>query len=116
MTFNLATFFLNRTATTGDRLGRLMKHIFTQQSFYPVHPPPEDVPIDYAHYEEYARLTVKPHVFIAPSDMRYFIKVSWHYRLNRVLCETDIYLGYICYINLNCDMKSIFVTVVIQLL
>ncbi|XP_071833082.1 DNA polymerase alpha subunit B-like isoform X2 [Apostichopus japonicus] len=65
---------ISGTATTGDRLGRLMKHIFTQQSFYPVHPPPEDVPIDYAHYEEYARLTVKPHVFIAPSDMRYFIK------------------------------------------
>ncbi|KAJ8045828.1 DNA polymerase alpha subunit B [Holothuria leucospilota] len=65
---------ISGSATKGDRLGRLMKHIFTQQSYYPIHPPPEDVPIDYAHFEEYAHLTVTPHVFISPSDMRYFIK------------------------------------------
>ncbi|XP_035684552.1 DNA polymerase alpha subunit B-like [Branchiostoma floridae] len=59
---------------SSDRLGRLIKHILTQQSYYPLYPPSEDVNIDYEHYEQFCRLQATPDVLIIPSDLRYFVK------------------------------------------
>ncbi|XP_019642373.1 PREDICTED: DNA polymerase alpha subunit B-like [Branchiostoma belcheri] len=57
-----------------DRIGRLIKHILTQQSYYPLYPPSEDVNIDYEHYDQFCKLQVTPDVLILPSDLRYFVK------------------------------------------
>ncbi|XP_075222802.1 DNA polymerase alpha subunit B isoform X2 [Lycorma delicatula] len=58
----------------GDRLGRLAGHLLSQHNFYPLHPPPEDVSIDTALWENLCGLSVTPHILILPSDLRYFIK------------------------------------------
>ena len=68
-------FHLYSPPGSSDRLGRLAKHILTQQSYYPLYPPPESMPIDYEHFEHYAHMEVTPDVFISPSDLRWFIKV-----------------------------------------
>ena len=46
-------------------------------SYYPLYPPHEDLNVDYDQFDLYARMPCTPHVFIAPSDLRYFIKVSF---------------------------------------
>ncbi|KAI4530112.1 hypothetical protein MG293_019968, partial [Ovis ammon polii] len=43
-------------------------------SYYPLYPPQEDVAIDYENFYLYAQLPVTPDVFIAPSELRYFVK------------------------------------------
>ncbi|XP_066282662.1 DNA polymerase alpha subunit B-like isoform X2 [Branchiostoma lanceolatum] len=57
-----------------DRIGRLIEHVLTQQSYYPLYPPSEEVNIDYEHYEQFCRLQTTPDVLILPSDLRYFVK------------------------------------------
>lgn len=57
-----------------DRLGRLVKHILHQHSYYPLHPPAEDVNVDYEQFEKYALLPYNPDILILPSDLRYFAK------------------------------------------
>ncbi|OWK17534.1 POLA2 [Cervus elaphus hippelaphus] len=59
---------------TSDRFSRILKHILTQRSYYPLYPPQEDVAIDYENFRLYAQLPVTPDVFIAPSELRYFVK------------------------------------------
>lgn len=59
---------------SSDRLGRLVKHILYQHSYYPLHPPAEDVNIDYERFEKYALLPCNPDILILPSDLRYFAK------------------------------------------
>lgn len=46
-------------------------------SYYPLHPPPEDVNVDYEQFEKYALLPYNPDILILPSDLRYFAKVRW---------------------------------------
>ncbi|XP_068731616.1 DNA polymerase alpha subunit B-like [Montipora capricornis] len=59
---------------SSDRLGRLVKHILYQHSYYPLHPPAEDVNLDYEQFEKYALLPCNPDILILPSDLRYFAK------------------------------------------
>ncbi|XP_020622597.1 DNA polymerase alpha subunit B-like isoform X1 [Orbicella faveolata] len=59
---------------SSDRFGRLLKHILHQHSYYPLHPPAEDVNIDYEQFEKYAMLPYNPDILILPSDLRYFAK------------------------------------------
>jgi len=59
---------------SSDRLGRLVKHVLYQHSYYPLHPPAEDVNLDYEKFEKYALLPCNPDVLILPSDLRYFAK------------------------------------------
>ncbi|KAK7103473.1 hypothetical protein V1264_018359 [Littorina saxatilis] len=59
---------------TTDRLGRLAQHMLDQHSYYPLYPPSEDVNADLEHFEEGVKMSVTPHVLIAPSDLRYFMK------------------------------------------
>lgn len=58
-----------------DRLGRLVQHLISQQSYYPLYPPSEDVNVDYETFEKYGHMPVTPHVLIVPSDLKHFIKV-----------------------------------------
>ncbi|KAL9953110.1 hypothetical protein ACROYT_G040470 [Oculina patagonica] len=59
---------------SSDRLGRLLKHILHQHSYYPLHPPAEDVNLDYEQFEKHALLPYNPDILILPSDLRYFAK------------------------------------------
>jgi DNA polymerase alpha subunit B len=59
-----------------DRLGRIAGHILSQQSFYPLYPPAEEMNLDLELWAKYAALEVTPHILILPSDLRCFVKVS----------------------------------------
>ncbi|XP_028711773.1 DNA polymerase alpha subunit B [Peromyscus leucopus] len=59
---------------TSDRFSRILKHILTQRSYYPLYPPHEDMAIDYENFYTYAQLLFTPDVFIVPSELRYFVK------------------------------------------
>ncbi|KDR20724.1 DNA polymerase alpha subunit B isoform X2 [Zootermopsis nevadensis] len=57
-----------------DRLGRIAGHILSQQCFYPLYPPAEEINLDLELWAKYASLEVMPHILILPSDLRCFIK------------------------------------------
>ncbi|XP_006901509.1 PREDICTED: DNA polymerase alpha subunit B [Elephantulus edwardii] len=59
---------------TSDRFSRILRHVLTQRSYYPLYPPQEDMAIDYEHFYAYAQLPVTPDVLIIPSELRYFVK------------------------------------------
>ncbi|CAL1413478.1 unnamed protein product [Linum trigynum] len=59
-----------------DRMSRLASHILNQQSFYPLYPPAEDVPLDFSLSPKALHIaSPPPDILILPSDMKYFIKV-----------------------------------------
>ncbi|KAL6459154.1 hypothetical protein MHYP_G00326260 [Metynnis hypsauchen] len=62
------------SATGSDRFSRIMKHMLTQRSFYPLYPPAEEVNMDYERFQQYGLLPLTPDILIVPSEMRYFIK------------------------------------------
>ncbi|MGH0169931.1 UNVERIFIED_CONTAM: hypothetical protein FKN15_057985 [Acipenser sinensis] len=62
------------SAAGGDRFSRILKHILTQRSFYPLYPPAEEMNVDCEQFQAYAQLPVTPDIFITPSELRYFIK------------------------------------------
>jgi DNA polymerase alpha subunit B len=65
-----------RVQLGSDRLGRIAGHILSQQSFYPLYPPAEEMNLDLELWAKYAALEVTPHILILPSDLRCFVKVS----------------------------------------
>ncbi|XP_076860312.1 DNA polymerase alpha subunit B isoform X2 [Brachyhypopomus gauderio] len=62
------------SATGSDRFSRIMKHMLTQRSYYPVYPPAEEVNMDYERFQQYGQLPLTPDILIVPSELRYFIK------------------------------------------
>eukprot|EP00053_Salpingoeca_punica_P011715 m.104425 g.104425 ORF g.104425 m.104425 type:complete len:664 (-) comp15756_c0_seq2:1515-3506(-) len=56
-----------------DRLGRLVNHLFEQQSFYPLYPPAPGVNIDFERID-YLNMAVTPDIMIVPSDVNRFVK------------------------------------------
>ncbi|KAK1150948.1 DNA polymerase alpha subunit B [Acipenser oxyrinchus oxyrinchus] len=62
------------SAAGWDRFSRILKHILTQRSYYPLYPPAEEMNVDYEQFQAYAQLPVTPDIFITPSELRYFIK------------------------------------------
>ena len=56
-------------------MGRLVSHLFSQQSFYPLNPPAEEMSVDLEHAYDYCKLACTPHLLLVPSDIRFFIKV-----------------------------------------
>lgn len=65
-----------RVRLGSDRLGRIAGHILSQQCFYPLYPPAEEINLDLELWAKYASLEVMPHILILPSDLRCFIKVN----------------------------------------
>ncbi|XP_031561015.1 DNA polymerase alpha subunit B-like [Actinia tenebrosa] len=59
---------------SSDRLGRLVKHLLYQHSYYPLHPTSEDINMDYEKFASHASLPCTPDILILPSDLRYFTK------------------------------------------
>ncbi|XP_062854567.1 DNA polymerase alpha subunit B isoform X2 [Trichomycterus rosablanca] len=61
-------------ATGSDRFSRIMKHMLTQRSYYPLYPPAEEVNMDYERFQHYGQLPLTPDILVVPSELRYFIK------------------------------------------
>lgn len=47
----------------------------SQQSFYPLYPPAEELSVDLQRWSLHCHLPAPPHLLILPSDLRHFIKV-----------------------------------------
>lgn len=60
--------------TGSERFSRILKHMLTQRSYYPLYPPVEDVNMDYEKFQSYGQMPLTPDVLIIPSELRYFIK------------------------------------------
>ncbi|KAF5928180.1 hypothetical protein HPG69_018417 [Diceros bicornis minor] len=73
--FHMGAEEISSSSRTSDRFSRILKHILTQRSYYPLYPPQEDMAIDYENFYAYAQLPVTPDVFIIPSELRYFVKM-----------------------------------------
>ncbi|KAL7093886.1 hypothetical protein ACP275_11G067200 [Erythranthe tilingii] len=58
-----------------QRLTNLAKHILNQQSFYPLYPPAEEVPLDFSLANEALQFSSVPDILILPSDLAHFVKV-----------------------------------------
>uniref|UniRef100_A0A667WPB1 DNA polymerase alpha subunit B n=1 Tax=Myripristis murdjan TaxID=586833 RepID=A0A667WPB1_9TELE len=61
-------------APGSDRFSRILKHMLTQRSYYPLYPPVEEVNMDYEKLQSYGQMPLTPDVLIVPSELRYFIK------------------------------------------
>ncbi|XP_063175207.1 DNA polymerase alpha subunit B isoform X3 [Chroicocephalus ridibundus] len=64
----------DRSSGISDRFTRILKHVLTQRSYYPLYPPSEELNVDYESFYSYASLPVTPDVLVAPSELRYFVK------------------------------------------
>ncbi|XP_049529438.1 DNA polymerase alpha subunit B [Anopheles darlingi] len=62
------------SADAGDKIKRAFGHIFHQASFYPLNPPPEDMPVDVDMLNEFGRLTRVPNVMVCPSSLNRFVR------------------------------------------
>nr|XP_014435797.1 DNA polymerase alpha subunit B-like [Pelodiscus sinensis] len=67
-------FFLNSSSGVSDRFTRILKHVLTQRSYYPLYPPSEEMNIDYENFYNYVPWPVTPDILITPSELRYFVK------------------------------------------
>ncbi|XP_015267422.1 PREDICTED: DNA polymerase alpha subunit B [Gekko japonicus] len=72
--FHMGAEEISSSSSVLDRFSRILKHVLTQRSYYPLYPPAEEINIDYENFYYYAQLPVTPDVLITPSDLRYFIK------------------------------------------
>ncbi|XP_023698507.1 DNA polymerase alpha subunit B [Paramormyrops kingsleyae] len=57
-----------------DRFTRILKHMLTQRSYYPLYPPAEEVNLDYEKFQYYSQFPLTPDVLVVPSELRYFVK------------------------------------------
>ncbi|KAK0094943.1 hypothetical protein PV326_009591 [Microctonus aethiopoides] len=59
-----------------NRLGRLAEHLLYQASFYPLYPPPPEVPLDIETWADCGVMHRVPHMLLLPSAMRHYHKWS----------------------------------------
>uniref|UniRef100_A0A672L7N3 DNA polymerase alpha subunit B n=1 Tax=Sinocyclocheilus grahami TaxID=75366 RepID=A0A672L7N3_SINGR len=64
------------SGTGTERFTRIMKHMLTQRSYYPLYPPAEEVNMDYDKFQQFSQMNLTPDILIVPSELRYFIKVN----------------------------------------
>ncbi|RXN34576.1 DNA polymerase alpha subunit B [Labeo rohita] len=62
------------SGTGTERFSRIMKHMLTQRSYYPLYPPAEEVNMDYDKFQQFGQMNLTPDILIVPSELRYFIK------------------------------------------
>jgi len=72
--FHLGKEEISYPSRSGDRLSRLVSHLMSQRSFYPLYPPNIEQNVDFEHQEEYGLLMTSPHLLILPSDLVYFTR------------------------------------------
>ncbi|XP_058118224.1 DNA polymerase alpha subunit B [Anopheles ziemanni] len=64
-----------------DKIKRAYNHLFHQATFYPLNPPPEDVPLDVDMLNEYGRLNRVPNIMVCPSALNRYVR-----EINRCVC------------------------------
>ena len=69
---DLSAAALHKSA--GHRMARLAEHLLEQQSFYPLYPAPDNVPLDLKHQDRW-RMPITPDVLVLPSKLAKFAKV-----------------------------------------
>ncbi|XP_050190231.1 DNA polymerase alpha subunit B, partial [Myiozetetes cayanensis] len=72
--FHMGAEEISRSSGTSDRFTRILRHILTQRSYYPLYPPSEELNLDLEAAALGARLPVTPDVLVTPSELRFFIK------------------------------------------
>ncbi|KAM6032526.1 DNA polymerase alpha subunit B [Chlamydotis macqueenii] len=72
--FHMGAEEISSSSGISDRFTRILKHILTQRSYYPLYPPSEELNVDYESFYSYASLPVTPDVLVTPSELRYFVK------------------------------------------
>ncbi|KAM9207843.1 LOW QUALITY PROTEIN: DNA polymerase alpha subunit B [Leptosomus discolor] len=72
--FHMGAEEISSSSGISDRFTRILKHILTQRSYYPLYPPSEELNVDYESFDAYAALPVTPDVLVTPSELRYFVK------------------------------------------
>ncbi|KAK5600426.1 hypothetical protein CRENBAI_021723 [Crenichthys baileyi] len=60
--------------TSSDRFSRILNHMLTQRSYYPLYPPTEEVNMDYEKFQIFGQMLLTPDVLVVPSELRYFVK------------------------------------------
>lgn len=66
-----------------DKIRRHVNYLFHQKSFYPLFPPRE--PTDLRLLHEYATINKTPNILVLPSDMKYYMRVSYPIKLSLTL-------------------------------
>uniref|UniRef100_A0A3Q2X097 DNA polymerase alpha subunit B n=1 Tax=Haplochromis burtoni TaxID=8153 RepID=A0A3Q2X097_HAPBU len=57
-----------------DKFSRILKHMLTQRSYYPLYPPADEVNMDYEKFQSFGQMPLTPDILVVPSEMRYFVK------------------------------------------
>uniref|UniRef100_A0A673KGH4 DNA polymerase alpha subunit B n=1 Tax=Sinocyclocheilus rhinocerous TaxID=307959 RepID=A0A673KGH4_9TELE len=77
------------SGTGTERFSRIMKHMLTQRSYYPLYPPAEEVNMDYDKFQQFGQMNLTPDILIVPSELRYFIKVNHsHFQIRYSFSQT----------------------------
>ncbi|XP_055523124.1 DNA polymerase alpha subunit B [Wyeomyia smithii] len=58
----------------GDRIKRAFNYMFHHQTFYPLNPPPENIPLDLDLLSEFGNLPKVPNMMICPGDLKCFVR------------------------------------------
>uniref|UniRef100_A0A8C4PC98 DNA polymerase alpha subunit B n=1 Tax=Dromaius novaehollandiae TaxID=8790 RepID=A0A8C4PC98_DRONO len=72
--FHMGAEEISSSSGLSDRLTRILRHVLTQRSYYPLYPPAEELNVDYESFWGHAALPVTPDVLVVPSELRYFVK------------------------------------------
>ncbi|KAM7028227.1 LOW QUALITY PROTEIN: DNA polymerase alpha subunit B [Acridotheres tristis] len=72
--FHMGAEEISSSSGISDRFTRILRHILTQRSFYPLYPPSEELNVDFEALAAFAALPVTPDVLVTPSELRFFIK------------------------------------------
>ncbi|NWI13327.1 DPOA2 polymerase, partial [Crypturellus soui] len=72
--FHMGAEEISSSPGISDRFTRILKHVLTQRSYYPLYPPAEGLNLDHESFCAHAALPVTPHVLVVPSELRYFVK------------------------------------------
>ncbi|XP_077645748.1 DNA polymerase alpha subunit B [Lonchura striata] len=72
--FHMGAEEISSSSGVSDRFTRILRHILTQRSFYPLYPPSEELNVDFEALAAFAALPVTPDVLVTPSELRFFVK------------------------------------------
>ncbi|XP_025905772.1 DNA polymerase alpha subunit B [Nothoprocta perdicaria] len=72
--FHMGAEEISSSPGVADRLTRILRHVLTQRSYYPLFPPAEGLNVDVEALCARAALPVTPHVLVLPSELRFFVK------------------------------------------
>ncbi|KAM9367169.1 LOW QUALITY PROTEIN: DNA polymerase alpha subunit B [Phaethornis superciliosus] len=72
--FHMGAEEISSSSGLSDRFTRILTHILTQRSYYPLYPPSEELNVNYETFYTFTSFPVTPDVLVTPSELRYFVK------------------------------------------